>query len=177
LLQPATKQPHVDVDSISVACHAGSDLPTESGSAAALSVPSTECSKKTKKSSLQKGKKARTTSECSSACSSTSTPSISQCVEKVTPAVTIVELHGSIKDMTQVILVALKPPESIGEKAAVHCQEAVHLVQACNDGLSVMEKAMLIVFFMDHGKEVDMYIALDNNELQQVVIRQWIGHV
>ena len=151
--------------------------PLESGSAAALSVPSTEHSKKTKKSSLQKSKKARTTSECSSARSSKSTPSTSQCIEKVTLAVAIVELHGSIKDMTQVILVASKPPKSIGEKAAVHCQEAVHLVQARNDGLSVMEKATLIVFFWDHDKKVDMYIALDNSELRQVVIRQWIGHV
>ena len=144
LLQPATKRPHLDDDSTFVACHASSDLPTESGSAAALSVPSTECSKKSKKSLSEKGKKARMTSECSSAHSSKSThPSTSQCVNKVTPAVAIVELHASIKDMTQAILVASKPPERVGEKAAVHCQEAVHLVQACNDGLSVMEKLYL----------------------------------
>jgi hypothetical protein len=79
--------------------------------------------------------------------------------------------------MTQAILVASKPPESIGEKAAVHCQEAVHLVQARDDGLSVMETAVLIIFFGDHDKEVDMYIALDNSDLLQAVIRQWIGHV
>jgi len=178
LLQPATKRPHLDDDSTFVACHASSDLPTESGSAVALSVLSTECSKKPKKSLLEKGKKARTTSEHSSACSSKSThPSTSQHINKVTLAVTIIELHGSIKDMTQAILVASKPPESVGEKAAVRCQEAVHLVQAHNDGLSVMEKAMLIIFFGDHDKEVDMYIALDDSELRQAVIRQWIGHV
>ncbi|KAF8222296.1 hypothetical protein L208DRAFT_1381900 [Tricholoma matsutake] len=141
-------------------------LPTESGSAVALSVLSTECSKKSKKSLLEKGKRARMTSEHSSAHSSKSTiPSTSQHVNKVTPAVAIVELHGSIKDMTQAILVASKPPESVGDKAAVHCQEAVHLVQAHNDGLSVMEKATLIIFFGDHDKEVDMYIALDDSEL------------
>ena len=34
------------------------------------------------------------------------------------------------------------------------------LIQECNDGLSVIEKAALIVFFGSHHMEVDMYIAL-----------------
>ena len=93
------------------------------------------------------------------------TPSTSQHVDKVTLAVAIVELHGSIKDMTQAILIASKPPKSAEDKAAVQCQEAVCLVQERDDGLSVMEKAALIVFFGNHDKEVDMYIALKEDEL------------
>ena len=59
-------------------------------------------------------------------------------------------------------MIASKPPESL---VLVQCQEAVRLVQECDDGLSVMEKAKLIVFFGNHDKEVDMYIALEENEL------------
>ena len=50
-------------------------------------------------------------------------------------------------------------------------------MQEHDDGLSVMEKAELIVFFGNHDKEVDMYIALEKDELQQLAIKQWIGHV
>ncbi|KAF8236759.1 hypothetical protein L208DRAFT_1375888 [Tricholoma matsutake] len=125
-------------------------------SSTALSVPLAH-SKKSRLTSLEKGKrKARSSSNHSTTHSlSSKTPSTSQRVEKVTPAVTLVELHGSIKDMTQ---------------------EVVHLVQECDDGLSVMEKAALIVFFGDHHKEVDMYIALQEKELQQAVIKQWVGN-
>jgi hypothetical protein len=152
----------------------------------ALSVPS-EHSKKSKLSSsekAQKGKgKAKTSSSHSAAISATcslslNTPqaSTSQRVNKITPAVALVELHGSIKDMTQAILVASKPPESADDKGMARCQEAVRLVQERDDGLSVMEKAALIVFFGDHHKEVDMYIALKDDQLRQAVIRQWIGN-
>jgi hypothetical protein len=137
-----------------------------------LSVPSTE----SKKSNVKGKGKARTASDHSSARSgSLSTPSTSQRVNKVTPAVALVELHGSIKDMTQAILVASKPPESTDDKAMTRCQEAVRLVQERDDGLSVMEKASLIVFFGDHNKEVDIYIALKDDQLRQAVIKQWIG--
>ena len=67
--------------------------------------------------------------------------------------------------MTQAILVTSKPPETVEDKAAVQCQEAIHLVQEHNDGLSVMEKAALIVFFGSHNKEADMYIALKEDKL------------
>ena len=79
--------------------------------------------------------------------------------------------------MTQAILVASKPPESVEDKVAVRCQEAIRLVQERDDGLSVMEKAALVVFFGSHDKEVDMYIALKEDEVQQAVVRQWIGNV
>ena len=173
LLQPATKWPRLDNDdSIFVAHHPSSVLPSESGSPTAaptLSAPSNH-TKKSKKTS-EKGKgKAWTGSNCSSAL--LITPSTSQCVDKVTPAVAIVELHRSIKDMTQAILVASKPPETVEDKAAVWCQEAVCPVQEHNDGLSIMEKATLIVFFGSHDKEADMYIALKEDELWQAVVRQ-----
>lgn len=41
----------------------------------------------------------------------------------------------------------------------------MHLVQECNDGVSIMEKASLIVFFGDHHKEVDMHITLEDNQI------------
>jgi hypothetical protein len=44
-------------------------------------------------------------------------------------------------------MVVSKPPKNTGDKAALRCQEAVHLVQEHDDGLSVMEQANLIVFF------------------------------
>lgn len=143
-----------------------------------LSVPLAH-SKKSRLSSSEKGKrKARSSSNHSTTYSlSSKTPFTSQRIEKVTPAVALVELHGSIKDMTQAILVASKPPESADDKAVARCQEAVRLVQECDDGLSVMEKAALIVFFGDHHKEVDMYIALQEKELRQAVIKQWVGNL
>lgn len=103
--------------------------------------------------------------------------STTQCVDKVTPAVAIVELHGSIKDMTQAILVASKPPETVDDKAATRTQEVVHLIQECNNGLSLIQKGALIVFFGERQKEADMNIALKDDQLQQAVIRQWIGDV
>ncbi|KAF8811183.1 hypothetical protein BYT27DRAFT_7240373, partial [Phlegmacium glaucopus] len=94
------------------------------------------------------------------------TPSTSQRVNKVTPAVALVELHGSIQQMTQAILAVAKPPESTEAKASIQHQEAARLVQEYNDGLSVMEKAALIVFFGDHPREVDLYVSrLENDEI------------
>ena len=154
-----------------------SDLPAESGSGMTLSVPGTS-SDRIKKVKTEKGKKPRTKSVRSSNHSATSTTSTTQRVDKITPAVAIVELHGSIKDMTQAIMVASKPPENmIGDKsqAALRSQEAVRLVQERDDGLSIMEKAGLIVFFGSHEKEADMYIALDEGDIRQAVVRQWIG--
>lgn len=121
-----------------------------------------------------KGKvKAKTSSDTSPARTSR-TLSTSQRVSKITPAVALVELHGSIHSMTQAILTASKAPESAEDKAVVRCQEAVQLVQERDDGLSVLEKASLIVFFGSHHKEVDMYLALKDDQLRQAVIRQWI---
>ena len=167
LLQPATKRPRLDNDeddSIHVAHHSSSKTSTPPPS-----IPSDRsASKKSRKTLSEKGKgKARAASERSS--------STSRRVDKVTPAVAIVELHGSIKDMTQAIMDASKPPESIEDEAAVRCQEAVRLVQVRDDGLTITEKAALVVFFGTHNKEVDMYIALEEDELRQAVIRQWIG--
>jgi hypothetical protein len=79
--------------------------------------------------------------------------------------------------MTQAIVDASKPPETVEDKASVRCQDAVCLVQERDDGLSLMEKAALIVFFGNHSTEADMYIALDDAELRPVVVRQWIGDV
>jgi hypothetical protein len=129
-----------------------------------------------------KGKgKARTFSDRSIRSSSPSLASkihsTSQRVNKVTPAVALIKLHGSIKDMTQAILVASKPPESMDDRATTRCQKAVRLVQERDDGLSLMEKAQLIVFFGDHNKEVDIYIALEDDQLRQAVIKQWIGNL
>lgn len=76
--------------------------------------------------------------------------------------------------MTQAILHASKAPDTPEEKAVVRCQEAVRLVQERDDGLSVMEKAALIIFFGSHRAEVDMYLALKDDQLRQAVIRQWI---
>ena len=55
----------------------------------------------------------------------------------------------------------------IGDKsqAALWSQEAVWLVQERNNGLSIMEKADLIVFFGSHKKEADMYIVLDEGDI------------
>ncbi|KAF8804214.1 hypothetical protein BYT27DRAFT_7243939 [Phlegmacium glaucopus] len=103
------------------------------------------------------------------------TPSTSQRVDKVTPAVALVELHGSIQQMTQAILAVAKPPESTEDKASIQYQKAARLVQEYNDGLSVMEKAALIVFFGDHPREVDLYVSrLENDEIRREVIRQWM---
>ena len=172
----STGQPsiHTSIPTSSAIKRPRSDPPTESGSVAALSIPS-DHSKKSKKSTSDKGKKIRTSGYSASAHSVN--PSTSQRVDKVTPAVAIVELHGSIKDMTQAIMVASKPPESAEDRAAVRCQEAVRLVQERKDGLLVKQMADLIVFFSSHSKEVDMYIALEETELRQAVIRQWIGDI
>lgn len=105
------------------------------------------------------------------------TPSTSQRVNKVTPAVALVELHGSIKDMTQAILIAAKPPESADDKSIAQCQEAMDLLRERDDGLTITEKAALLVFFGKHNKELDMYIALKDDQLQREVIKQWIGNL
>ena len=170
-LQPATKRQRL-----------ADDIPDnkktlKSKSSGALSIPSRTESRK----SNVKGKgKARTSSDHSSIHSgslSAQTPSTLQRVNKITPAVALVELHGSIKDMTQAILVASKPPESTDDKAMTRCQEAMRLVQECDDGLSVMEQAQLIVFFGDHNKEVEMCIALEDDQLRREVNKQWIGNL
>ena len=41
----------------------------------------------------------------------------------------------------------------------------MRLVQEHDDGLSLMEKAALIVFFGTHSTEADQYIALDDAQL------------
>src|SRR5271168_2064505 len=169
LPQPTAKRPHLDNDGSSV-------LPSESGSANSvptrtLSVPS-DHAKGSRKTSEKKKGKARTASG-----RSVTSLSTSQCVDKVMPAVTIVELHGSIQHMTQAIVDASKPPETVGDKASVRCQDAVRLVQERDDGLSLMEKATLIVFFGTHSTEADQYIALNDAQLRLVVVRQWIGDV
>lgn len=96
--------------------------------------------------------------------------STSQRVSKVTPAVALIELHGSINNMTQAIRDVSK--ESTDDKALV--QRAMQLVDERDDGLSLSEKAALIVFFGSHHREVDMYLGLQNDELRQAVIRQWL---
>src|ERR1700678_3604350 len=169
LPQPTAKRPRLDNDGSSI-------LPSESGSANSvptrtLSVPS-DHAKGSRKTSEKKKGKARTASG-----RSVTSLSTSQCVDKVTPAVAIVELHGSIQHMTQAIVDASKPPETVGDKASVRCQDAVRLVQERDDGLSLMEKAALIVFFGTHSTEADQYIALDDAQLRLVVVRQWIGDV
>lgn len=175
-LQLATKRPRIDDDdSISVAHHPSSVLPFESGSAAAAPTLSVSSNRTKKKKTISGKGKAKATRTGSDRSLSSVTPSTSQRVDKVTPAVAIVELHSSIKDMTQAILVASKPPESIEDKSAVRSQEAVRLVQERDDGLSLDEKARLIVFFGGHDKEADMYIALKEVELRRAVVRQWIG--
>lgn len=113
---------------------------------------------------------------------SSSTPfmgaaSTSQRVNKITPAAALVELHGSVDGMTQAILAAAQPPTwatSATDKAIVRCQDAVRLVQERDDGLSILEKAALIIFFGTHATEADMYIALNDDQLRQEVIKQWI---
>jgi hypothetical protein len=175
LLQPAIKCPRLDND----VHHPSSPLLSESASAPAaptLTVKSDRMKKSKKISEKGKGK-ARTASDRDHSTTSFTTPSTSQRVDKITPAVAIVELHGSIKNMTQAIVDASKAPESFEDKAAVRTQEAVRLVQERNDGLSLTEKANLIVFFGNHVKEADMYLALNDDELRQAVVRQWIGHL
>jgi len=169
LPQPTAKRPRLDNDGSSI-------LPSESGSANSvptrtLSVPS-DHAKGSRKTSEKKKGKARTASG-----RSVTSLSTSQRVDKVTPAVAIVELHGSIQHMTQAIVDASKPPETVGDKASVRCQDAVRLVQERDDGLSLMEKAALIVFFGTHSTEADQYIALNDAQLRLVVVRQWIGDV
>jgi hypothetical protein len=170
-LQPTMKRPRSDNDddvSIYVAHHPSSNPPATPPPPSA--VPS-DRSRKSRKTLSEKGKgKARTTSERSS----NITSSTSHRVDKITPAVAIVELHGSIKDMTQAIVDASKPPETIEDKAAVRTWEVVQLVQLRDDGLRVMEKAALLVFFGTHSKEADMYIALEDGELRRAVINRWI---
>jgi hypothetical protein len=165
------KRPRSDNDddvSIYVAHHPSSNPPATPPPPSA--VPS-DRSRKSRKTLSEKGKgKARTTLERSS----NITSSTSHHVDKITPAVAIVELHGSIKDMTQAIVDASKPPETIEDKAAVRTREVVQLVQLRDDGLSVMEKAALLVFFGTHSKEADMYIALEDGELRRAVINRWI---
>src|ERR1700678_11332 len=168
LPQPTAKRPRLDNDGSSV-------LPSESGSANSvptrtLSVPS-DHAKGSRKTFEKKKGKARTASGRSVSLST------SQRVDKVTPAVAIVELHGSIQHMTQAIVDASKPPETVGDKASIRCQDAVRLVQERDDGLSLMEKAALIVFFGTHSTEADQYIALDDAQLRLVVVRQWIRDV
>ena len=184
----ATKRQREDDDNTGVfaAHHPSSVLPFESASGSTAAVPtpglsvSSDRAKKTKKSISDKGnlkgkgKATRTGSDPTSFV--TRGPSTSQRVEKITPAVAIVELHGSIKDMTKAIMDASKPPK-IEDRAAERVQEAIRLMQERNDGLSLMEKTALVVFFGGHDKELDMYIALDDVELRQSVVREWIGHV
>ena len=135
-----------------------------------LSDPGTS-SDRIKKVKMEKGKKPRTKSDRSSNRSTNLPLAPLNTLTKIiffTPAVAIIKLHGSIKDMTQAIMVALKPPENmIGDKsqAALWSQEAVWLVQERNNGLSIMEKADLIVFFGSHKKEADMYIVLDEGDI------------
>ena len=169
-LQPAAKRQRLPQDK----------KISKTKSSGALSAPHATDSKR----SMGKGKgKARTSSDNPSrSARSESFPAQAQSstlqrVNKVTPAVALVELHGSIKDMTQAILVASTPPESTGEKAMTRCHEAVRLVQERDDGLSVMEKARLIVFFGNHNSEADIYTTLEDDQLRRAVIKQWIGDI
>lgn len=149
-----------------------------SRSSPALSLPTEQ----NRKSGKGKGKgKAKTSSDRSpsqanSSAHSTSfpAPSTSQRVNKITPAAALVELHGSVSGMTKAIIAASKPPESAEDKAVARCQDAVRLVQERDDGLSISEKAALIVFFGNHNMEADMYIALKDDQLRREVIKQWI---
>jgi len=102
---------------------AGSVVPSDAGSMATPSTPSVRNIKKTKKEK-RKGK-TKTTSHLSAHLSLLITSLMSQCVNQVTPAVTIVKLHSSIQGMTDVIQDASKFPDTAEDKAAVQCQEAV----------------------------------------------------
>ena len=163
LQQPATKRQQLG----------DNDGASQSISSPALSVPT-----ESRKPGKGKGKgKARTSSdrsESSARSISFQAPSTFQRVNKVTPATALVELHGSVSGMTKAIIAASKPPESAEDKAVARCQDAVRLVQERDDGLSILEKAALVVFFGSHSKEVDMYIALKDDQLRQEVIKQWI---
>jgi hypothetical protein len=54
-------------------------------------------------------------------------------------------------------------------------QEAVRLIQERDDGLSVRQKADLVVFFAKHENEANIYIGLEDDQLRQSVIEEWIS--
>jgi hypothetical protein len=150
----------------------GNDGVLRSRSSPALAVPS----EKSRNSGKGKGKVKTSSDRSESSAHSASFRALSttQRVNKVTPAAALVELHGSVTGMTKAIIAASKPPESTEDKAVARCQEAVRLVQERDDGLSILEKASLIVFFGKHNTEADMYIALEDAQLRQEVIKHWI---
>ena len=151
LQPPATKQQRLSEDG--------------GASRSTLSAPSEQSQKS------EKGKAKASNRSRSSACSTSST---TQRINKVTPSAALIELHGSVDRMTKAIIAASKPPESAEDKAITQCLDAVRLVQECDDGFSLQEKAALIVFFGSHTKKADMYLTLDDPELRRAVIKTWI---
>lgn len=155
LQPPATKQQRLSKDG--------------GASQSTLSAPS-EQSQKSEKGKVKASNRSR-----SSACSTSSeTSSTTQRINKVTLSAALIELHGSVDRMTKAIIAASKPPKSAEDKAITQCLDAVCLVQECDDGFSLQEKAALIVFFGSHTKKADMYLTLDDPELRRAVIKTWI---
>ena len=143
------------------------DGDARSGSSPALSVPNEQ------KRISGKGK-AKASSGRSSDAKSFKLPSTSQRVNKITPAAALVELHGSVSGMTQAIIDASKLPESTEDKAVARFQQAVRLVQQRDDGLSISEKASLIVYFGNHTMDADIYINLTDDQIWREVVKKWI---
>ena len=80
--------------------------------------------------------------------------------------------------MTDAILTsASKPLETSDDRAAGQRQMVVHLVQERDDGLTVEDKAKLLMFFSSHPQDADMYIELNDETLRKLMIDQWIARL
>ena len=114
----------------------------------------------------------------SSAASTSALTSTSHRVVKMTPAVALCSLRGSIDTMTSVIeSTASKPIESITseDRAVARRQSAVRLVQDREDGLSNEDKAKLLKLFFKHPNLGDVYIELTDNDLRRLMIQDWLA--
>ena len=80
--------------------------------------------------------------------------------------------------MTDAIVTsASKPLETAEDRAAGWRQKAVRLVQERDDGLSVDDKAKLLMFFSSHPQDADTYIELNDEALRQLMVDKWIGQM
>jgi hypothetical protein len=88
---------------------------------------------------------------------------------KITPAVAIHSMQGTLNRLTDVMERNLGPASSPDPTSSLRTQ-AIILLQRCKDNLEVYEKTKVIRMFTDDIGLAEVYVALEDDELH----RDWL---
>jgi hypothetical protein len=155
----------MDVDTAVGSSSIGKRKHSENIDTAAASVAFDSISPPKKKLS-SKGASSRIVSKTSSASGGTS----AKAAVKITPAVAILNMQGSINRLTDMMEKSLAAPDTASKQRS----EAMDLLQTQNDGLTVEEQSEMISKFIADAATAGAYLSLrGNDELR----RNWLQHV